>query len=230
MYEFINQLTRLPGVEEIWLFGSRARNDHLPRSDIDLAIIAPKASNEDWMHVLDMIDNIDTLLKIDTVHFDTLNLDDKLRKNIIDHHVVMFSKQRRFMNKLVWKDYFETLGDAVNRLKDAVMHPELDHNEFVQDATIQRFEFCIELYWKVLRKFLAYEQIDATTPREVLMNAYQCGLIDNENDWIAMLTDRNRTSHVYKKEDARRIFENIKSYYPVIFKTYLKLKTKFDKM
>lgn len=230
MYEFINKIASIKCVEEIWLFGSRARNDHLPRSDIDIAIIAPHAFAGEWQKILEQVENIETLLKIDCVHFYTLDVDDKLRKNIIENHVVMFSRKGQFMNKLVWKDYFDTLGDAIDRLMDAVMHPELDRNEFIQDATIQRFEFCIELYWKVLRKFLAYEQIDAVTPREVLKNAYQFGLIDNENDWISMLIDRNRTLHVYKKEEAQRIFENIKSYYPVMSSTYQKLQSRYDSM
>jgi nucleotidyltransferase substrate binding protein (TIGR01987 family) len=188
------------------------------------------ASNREWQKLLEMVDSIKTLLKIDCLHFDKLEMADKLRKNIIEQHVVMFSRQGRFMNKLVWKDYFDTLGDAINRLKEAVTHPELDRNEFIQDATIQRFEFCSELYWKVLRKFLSYEQIDAVTPREVLKNAYQFGMIDDENAWISMLTDRNRTSHVYKKEEAQRIFENIKFYYPVMAATYLKLQSRYDSM
>ena len=42
-YEFFEFLKQLPYVDEIWLYGSRARQDHLERSDIDLAIFCPKA-------------------------------------------------------------------------------------------------------------------------------------------------------------------------------------------
>jgi nucleotidyltransferase substrate binding protein (TIGR01987 family) len=230
MYEFVQKIANLQFVEEVWLFGSRARNDHSERSDIDIAIVAPNATSEEWQKLIDTLESVETLLKIDCIHFDRLGVDDKLRKNIVEQHIVMYVRKGGFMNKLVWQDYFETLGDAINRLKDAVTHPDLDQNEFLQDATIQRFEFCIELYWKVLRKFLAYEQINAMTPREVLKNSYQSGLIDNESEWISMLTDRNRTSHVYKKEEAHRIFQNIKTYYPIMFATYNKLKARYDSL
>lgn len=37
-YKFLKQLTKLPFVDEIWLFGSRIRGYNSERSDIDLAI------------------------------------------------------------------------------------------------------------------------------------------------------------------------------------------------
>ncbi|WP_425361675.1 nucleotidyltransferase domain-containing protein [Candidatus Tisiphia endosymbiont of Mystacides longicornis] len=40
-YKFYNDLISQNVVEEIWLFGSRARNDNQDRADIDLAIICP---------------------------------------------------------------------------------------------------------------------------------------------------------------------------------------------
>jgi predicted nucleotidyltransferase len=68
-YQFIEQLKSLPFIDEIWLFGSRARGDNQERSDIDLAIICPAASDIDWLKVVDIIENADTLLKIDCVRF-----------------------------------------------------------------------------------------------------------------------------------------------------------------
>ncbi|HBB53113.1 MAG TPA: hypothetical protein DCZ80_04370 [Legionellales bacterium] len=38
-YRFIKELSLLDFVNEIWLFGSRAREDNQARSDIDLAIL-----------------------------------------------------------------------------------------------------------------------------------------------------------------------------------------------
>lgn len=46
-YQFIEKLTTLPFIDEIWLFGSRARKDNHRRSDIDLAIICPNATDTD---------------------------------------------------------------------------------------------------------------------------------------------------------------------------------------
>ena len=97
----------------------------------------------------------------------------------------------------------------------------------MQDAAIQRFEFVVELFWKVLKKILAYEKIEGTTPREVLSKSFQFKLIDNEDMWLKMLDDRNITSHAYKQEYAKLIFENIKTYLPVFEATYSLLKIKY---
>ncbi len=132
------------------------------------------------------------------------------------------------MKEIFWKEYFKSLGEAIKRLHEVIHHPDLNKNEYMQDASIQRFEFVIELFWKVLKKVLIYEKVDATTPRDVLNKSYQFNLIDDEATWLRMLDDRNNTSHIYKQEDVKRIFKNIKTYLPVFETTYEKLKTKYD--
>jgi predicted nucleotidyltransferase len=54
-----------PEVERVWLFGSRARGDARPRSDIDLAIAAPAADPRRWQAILDAIEEAPTLLHVD---------------------------------------------------------------------------------------------------------------------------------------------------------------------
>lgn len=50
---------------------------------------------------------------------------------------------------------------AVRRLQEPCAQPE---NEFVRDLVIQRFEFCFELGWKMLRLKLLEEGVEANTP------------------------------------------------------------------
>lgn len=69
-YEFINRIAALPFVEAIYLFGSRARGTHRLRSDIDIAVYCPSASEAQWQGVLKIIDEADTLLPIDCVRLD----------------------------------------------------------------------------------------------------------------------------------------------------------------
>ncbi len=226
-YRFMNALAKLAFVEEIWLFGSRARGDHSERSDIDLALLCPKASDQDWSKVLHIIEEADTLLKIDCIRFDSLGAEDLLKKNILQFKKVLYSKKGGLVDTVFWKDYFNLLGQAIERLSDLLHHSELDKNEYMQDAAIQRFEFVIELYWKVLKKILAYEKLTSTTPREVISQSFQFKLIDDEVIWLKMLEDRNNTSHVYKQEDAKRIFEHIKTYLPVFESSYAKLKSQY---
>ena len=102
-------------------------------------------------------------------------------------------------------------------------------NDIIQDAAIQRFEFTIELFWKVLKKCLAYEKVDTTTPRDVLSKAFQFHLIDDEEIWLSMLDDRNKTSHVYQEAVALAVFKHLKGYLPVMKVTYQKLESKYFK-
>lgn len=91
-YKFIDKLKQLPFTEEIWLFGSRARGDHHGRSDIDLAIICPKATNADWVKVMDIVEEADTLLKIDYVRMDQDELSKNFYDNIVQEKQVLYAK------------------------------------------------------------------------------------------------------------------------------------------
>lgn len=93
-YLFLKKLESLPFIEEIWLFGSRARGDAQERSDIDLAILCPHATSIDWNKVMDIIENADTLLKIDCLQFHLLGQDDKLRENILRFKKVLYKKDQ----------------------------------------------------------------------------------------------------------------------------------------
>ncbi len=87
---FFKELIALPFIEQVILYGSRARSDALDRSDIDLAIVCPKASHKDWAQVITIIDNADTLLKIDCVRLDTLSDQNILRQNIKKEGIVLY--------------------------------------------------------------------------------------------------------------------------------------------
>ena len=94
-YEFIGRLSAFPFVESIRLFGSRARGDNGARADIDLAVSCPGASSIDWERVMTVIDDADTLLKIDCVRFDTLTAADPLRETILREGMLLFRRNDR---------------------------------------------------------------------------------------------------------------------------------------
>jgi len=221
-YNFIQQLKCLSFVDEIWLFGSRARGDNQDRSDIDIAIICSQTTDTNWLKVNNIVENADTLLKIDCVKLDRNKLSTAFYNNILKDKKLIYMKE-----EIQWKDYFYTLGRAIDRLEEILNHPEIDKFDYLRDATIQRFEFSIELFWKALKKVLLHEKIASTTPRDTLAKAYQYKLISDELVWLAMLDDRNNTSHAYKEEAAKAIFEDIKTYLPVFQSTYNCLKDRY---
>lgn len=90
-YNFLKQLAVLPFVKKIALFGSRAKGTHDTRSDIDLAIDCPLASAFDWNRVCEIIEDADTLLKIDCVRFDKIR-NKRFKNAIIQDHVILFER------------------------------------------------------------------------------------------------------------------------------------------
>lgn len=119
----------------------------------------------------------------------------------------------------------ENLGKALGRLEEALQADGSD--SMIRDATIQRFEFCIELYWKTFKRLLEQEGILVTTPREALQQAYRVRWIHNEAAWLQMLKDRNQTSHVYDEATALMIYNHIRSHFSELARTYEFLKDKF---
>lgn len=228
-YKFFQKLIRLPFVDAIWLYGSRARKDNRERSDIDIAIVCPGVNEEAWQQILNIIENADTLLKIDCIRFDKLAENEKIRENVLKFKKILFERGSNYMEKEFWQDYFASLGNVLQRLGEAVAHHP-DQKKLYRDASIQRFEFCIELYWKVLKKFLAYEKVDTTTPRDVLEKSFQYELIDDDKIWLKMMDDRNRASHVYRENVVEEVFSNIINYYPIMQKTYQMLEKRFARI
>ncbi len=69
-YQFLQEIAALDFVDAIYLFGSRARGDHRDRSDIDIAVLCPRATKKDWLSILNIIETADTLLMIDCIRLD----------------------------------------------------------------------------------------------------------------------------------------------------------------
>lgn len=97
---------------------------------------------------------------------------------------------------------------ALDRLGKALEVPE--SNTLAIDGTIQRFEFALELFWKTLKRLLAEEGVETSTPKDTLRKAFQAGWLTDEAAWLQMLSDRNTTSHIYDEETAKRIYDNIR--------------------
>lgn len=104
----------------------------------------------------------------------------------------------------------EQLSHALERFRESLNYPP--DQPLIIDASIQRFEFCVELTWKTLKKALASEGVEANTPRECLQQAYVAHWLDDETLWLSMLKDRNLTSHTYKEALALEIFSHLPNY------------------
>ena len=104
------------------------------------------------------------------------------------------------------KQRIEQFHRAVTRLEEACAQPE---DEFLRDATIQRFEFTFELAWKMLMDRLWEEGIQANSPAQVLRQSVAVELLDDGNRWTELHRMRNLTSHTYDEDTARKVYRFI---------------------
>ena len=130
------------------------------------------------------------------------------------------------MKKVIVK--LEKLLNALSSLEQIYDKPMREDRSNV-DATIRRFEFTFELYWKCLKDFFSEKGLGVNYPRDVLQQAYADKFINNEKLWLEMLKDRNLTSHTYDQELADRIFSAIKKYVPEIRESVSVLEKQIEK-
>ena len=110
-------------------------------------------------------------------------------------------------------DYLQSLLATYERaLKTLHEALALRKDTITRDAAIQRFEFCFELTWKVLKHFAEKEGLEVNSPKSALRAAFQLKWIQDDALWLQMLEDRNLTSHTYNEELAERIYESLSKY------------------
>jgi nucleotidyltransferase substrate binding protein (TIGR01987 family) len=127
------------------------------------------------------------------------------------------------MIKHEYQESVDILAGVLVRLNQILNENTIDRS-IVIDATIRRFMYSIDLFIKALKKKLFYDHgIEVQSPKTVLQQAYVNQLIFDETIWLAMLKDRNLTSHTYNQELALEIYHRIQKYYPF-------LKQEFDRI
>ena len=125
------------------------------------------------------------------------------------------------------KRLMHDLGNALKRFQE-MLEVSTDDRDYALDATIQRFEFSFELFWKTLRVLLDDAGIQANNPRQVLSEAYSQEWINEEKTWLSLLKARNLTSHVYNEQRAQEIYQMILENAPLMHAEYEALKERFS--
>jgi nucleotidyltransferase substrate binding protein (TIGR01987 family) len=107
-----------------------------------------------------------------------------------------------------WQQRFANYQKAVAQLSKFIAKGEL--NELEEQGLIQCFEYTHELAWKTLKDFLENSGVsNMFGSKDVSREAFKLGLIDEGDVWMAMIKDRNQTSHTYNPEVAKLIVANI---------------------
>jgi nucleotidyltransferase substrate binding protein (TIGR01987 family) len=106
-------------------------------------------------------------------------------------------------------DRLVSLRTALGRLDDALAQPK---TEWTRDSAIQRFGFAFELAWKAVATVAQAHGVEARSPREAFKQAFALGWVTDEDVWLRMLDDRNRTTHTYNEAVAEEIFGQLGGY------------------
>lgn len=101
-----------------------------------------------------------------------------------------------------------SLKKAVELLNESKSsQPEnIELHKALRDACIQRFEFCVELSWKVSIKLLGLE---TKAPHPAIRDMAQNMLIDDPQIWFEFLLARNKTSHSYDEDVAKSVYAEV---------------------
>ena len=99
------------------------------------------------------------------------------------------------------KSSTEELEKALRSLRQALALPK---NDITRDASIQRFEFTIELAWKTAKKIMG---TSSTAAKMVVREMGQQDLISDVEKWLQFIDDRNLSSHTYREVVADQVYD-----------------------
>jgi nucleotidyltransferase substrate binding protein (TIGR01987 family) len=115
-----------------------------------------------------------------------------------------------------WVYRFENYKRAFSLLREAIGY--MDGRELSQlekEGVIQRFEYTMELAWKVMRDYLESENVvfEQITPKAVIREAFESRFVSDGQLWMDMLDARNLMSHSYDQKDFEEVIDNLRHVY-----------------
>jgi nucleotidyltransferase substrate binding protein (TIGR01987 family) len=118
-----------------------------------------------------------------------------------------------------WQQRFANFCRALEQLELFFEPPALNARE--QQGLVKAFEYTFELGWNSLRDLLRSRGNSAMLlgSRDAIREAFSTGLIEDGPVWMAMVNDRNLTSHVYNRSTAEAITANISNRYLLAFQS-----------
>jgi len=111
---------------------------------------------------------------------------------------------------------------ALKTFKEALLE---NPSQLERDGAIQRFEYCFDLSWKALKRYLEKSGlIDLNSPRSVFAAAYAEGVINDEIIWSTIILKRNASVHTYNQQLAETLFAELPGYYSAMYLLLERLK------
>lgn len=119
-----------------------------------------------------------------------------------------------------WIQRAHNYEKAFLRLKEAMEMEEL--SELERNGLIQRFEFTIDLAWKVMKDYLEEKGFDfKPSPKDTIRLAQESEFIDYAQELIDGLNIRNELSHDYDGEKFETYEQQLREEtFPVLERLY----------
>ena len=115
-----------------------------------------------------------------------------------------------------WKYRFDNYKRAFTLLREAI--ESIDEKELSQlekEGLIQRFEYTMELAWRVMKDYLQSENVifEHITPRVTIRKAFEANMISDGQTWMNALDARNKMSHTYNFVEFEKVIVQIQLHY-----------------
>ncbi len=107
------------------------------------------------------------------------------------------------MSVLEFSKALESLEEAILLYKKA--QNSTPEQKAFRDACIQRFEYTLELSWKLSMKVLGSK---TTAAKIAVREMAQNKLIENPELWMSFIEARNNSSHSYDENVAKKVYES----------------------
>ncbi|MBL8501791.1 MAG: nucleotidyltransferase substrate binding protein [Nitrosomonas sp.] len=127
-----------------------------------------------------------------------------------------------------WQQRFASYQKALLQLQSAVeLSQQRALSALEKQGVIQAFECTHELAWNLLKDFLQEQGNHSIKgSRDATREAFKVELIQDGEQWMAMIQSRNISSHTYDERTAERLTDAIIHHCYLLFIT---LKTKMEK-
>ena len=115
---------------------------------------------------------------------------------------------------------YENFCKALINLEDIYRYEE-PYDNVVLTGLVALFEICFEQSWKCMKEILAAEGIEAAasgSPKLIIKEAYQAGLIADADNWILALAARSNVAHSYNELIAKDIVQQTKEKFVPLFR------------
>ena len=114
----------------------------------------------------------------------------------------------------------QPLTRAVQQLQDGLAVYNANPTDLHRDGVIQRFEYTIDLAWKILGRVLKqhYDVLeqDIRSKKDIFREAAKIGLIGDVQSWILFYEARNQTSNDYSGQKAEEVFMQAQAFATVV--------------